>query len=1200
MIRKLFRTLLALLVVVSSFSGMGKTTVHADEEEEIPYKDEPQDVITELGPSYEVFPQTNPDRPMLRGETTTLGERVGFIYIDNQFGYDYITYLYVGDKQVYCIEPMALFSDGVEYEENYTAWDDLSESQRQAIWEIVYYGYSYPGHQTDKYFIATQLMIWEVVDQWYQPYYTDGTTQMDVSSEVNEIKRLRSEPQGRPSFNNTTVKTGLNMPKTITDTKGVLSNFNIRSGNGVKLSQSGNDLTVTITSENYDKSLTFSNKYDARDCHIIYGRPGWQNTIYMASRIDPTGSFKLNFELAYANIKVEKQDAETGNEPQGDATFNGATFVLKDASGNTLETLKTSGSTVTSKKYPLGSTVYLSETKAPEGYLINETAIKIGMNDEKDTYSVVMKDNVIKGKLEIKKKAESVLEDMAGEGFIFDVYLKSTNKLVTTLTTDAKGYAISDDLPYGTYIIKERYKPGFVLSDDGEVTIKKNGATVTYELRNEAEKISISLMKNDAETGDTPQGDATFEGAKFGLYYNDTLLEELVTDAEGKATTAKEYPVGYTYVLKEHEAPVGYVLNEVPSNVIVEIGDTESSTVMKDRVIKGKIEIAKSVSDKDHTGTTIQVPGVEFIFDVYLKSSGELVTTLTTDEEGRAISGDLPYGTYTVVERPMVGYETLPPFEVFVSEDSKIYFYNIFNDKFRAEIEIYKTDSETGNRIPAAGVEFKIKDSDGNFVTHTVTYPQKYETDIFVTDETGSVHLPEPLEFGDYSIVEISAPYGYVLAGDEIPLPVDGTAAEIFISFPNKAQKGQILVEKYGEMLSGTKESDTDYGTLYKPVYKEKYLEGATFEIRAREDIVGEEGTLWYSAGDLVDTITTDNNGAAESILMPLGTYTVQETATQKGFVLDETVYEVTLEYEGQTVEVTSEQITASNKRQALDLQVQKLFEEDDPEAYKDVIFGVYTSEDIILGEETLIPADGLVGLMHIDENGKNADQFNLPIGSYYVKELKTNVGYVLDETVYEFTFENSEDTSEASVTVDLGEITNEKRRLTLEVNKVDKDNHDIFLNGAVFEVKDLTTDKDLGILVSGRLAIKGDKADEEYEISDTEDFTTILTTGKTDEHKELILEMPEGTYYYRKKIAEIVDPEDAGYRIAIVKDGKAVLADAVYGHEYQFKEIEAPKSYQLSDAISTYKIESPEGKEIVVYIFENKRIEVPNTGIGD
>lgn len=139
----------------------------------------------------------------------------------------------------------------------------------------------------------------------------------------------------------------------------------------------------------------------------------------------------------------------------------------------------------------------------------------------------------------------------------------------------------------------------------------------------------------------------------------------------------------------------------------------------------------------------------------------ELVTTLTTDEDGRAISGDLPYGVYIVKERPMESYVTLPPFEVNISEDSKIYFYNIFNDKFRAEIEIYKTDSETGKKIPAAGVEFKIKDSEGNFVKHTVTYPQKYETDVFTTDETGSVHLPEPLEYSDYFITEIRPPAAF-------------------------------------------------------------------------------------------------------------------------------------------------------------------------------------------------------------------------------------------------------------------------------------------------------------------------------------------------------------------------------------------------------------------------------------------------------
>lgn len=148
MIRKLFRTLLALLIVVSSFSGMSHA-VHAEENEEIPYSEDPIDIITELGNSYDVFPQTKPRMKLMSGGSTTVGDRMGMIYIGNQFGFDYLSYLYVGDKTVFCIEPMALFTDGIEYTENYTKWDDLSESQRQAIWEINYYGYSYPGHQTD-------------------------------------------------------------------------------------------------------------------------------------------------------------------------------------------------------------------------------------------------------------------------------------------------------------------------------------------------------------------------------------------------------------------------------------------------------------------------------------------------------------------------------------------------------------------------------------------------------------------------------------------------------------------------------------------------------------------------------------------------------------------------------------------------------------------------------------------------------------------------------------------------------------------------------------------------------------------------------------------------------------------------------------------------------------------------------------------
>ena len=439
---------------------------------------------------------------------------------------------------------------------------------------------------------------------------------------------------------------------------------------------------------------------------------------------------------------------------------------------------------------------------------------------------------------------------------------------------------------------------------------------------------------------------------------------------------------------------------------------------------------------------------------------------------------------------------------------------------------------------------------------------------------------------------------------------IDWKSTEIFIPYENKAQKGQIIVEKYGEMLDSATDEETDYGTLYTAVYEEKYLDGVTFEVTAAEDIIGEEGTVWYSKGDVVDTIVTNSTGTAKSKELPLGSYIVKETETKPGFVLDEEEHEVVLEYAGQEVEVTSEQITVTNKRQTLDLQVTKLFEEDDPEAYKDVLFGIYSTEDISLGDNVLIPADGLVGLMHIDENGKNVEQFNLPVGSYYLKELATNVGFVLDEEQHPFTFEYDEDSSKETVTVTMEGIINEKRRLDLEVNKVDKDNHDVFLNGAVFSVKDKTTGEDIGILVSGKLALKGDSADEEYEISDTEDFTNILKTAKTDKDKELILDMPEGTYFVRKK-TEAAEPEiepKEGELIevvsyveptkVIVKDGKAVLANAIYGHEYEFKEIEAPKSYQLSDALYSYEAVSPAGEDIVVYVFYNKRIEVPNTGI--
>ncbi len=991
---------LTALVILNSM--MNTLPVHAEE----PTTDENLDSVVELGNIKDVFPDLVPqDNGVATLDMTDIGGRYAMIHINNQFGFDYISYLTVGDKTVFCIEPMQLFTEGLDYHEDTAKWDELSEQTRQTIWEISYYGYSYPGHQTEKYYTATQCMIWQVVTgTWYQPYEMDGTTIYDISGEMAEINRLRSQPQGRPSFNNQTVKMGLNSPVTLTDTKGTLGNYSITNANGINASVNGNNLTVAITSENYDKSITFSRNFSARDVNVIYGSAGYQRVIWLASRRDPSPDFKLNFELRYADIEVEKQDAETGNKTQGDATFNGATFAIKDASGNVLETITTNGSKAKSKKYPVGTTLNVCEVTSPEGYLKNESCNSV------------------------------------------------------------------------------------TLKDSGDSTLSTFGTTI------------------------------------------------------------------------------------------------------KDQVIKGRIEISKSI-DKDKYGlfqSNIQKPGKGFKFDIILKSTGKVVSTLETDEDGRAISDYLPYGTYIVKEQSTTGYDTLKPFEVKIDQNNKTYFYNIYNDTIKAELTIFKTDSETGKRIPAAGVEFKIKDADGNYVTQEVTYPKKYTTEVFKTDEDGSVHLPAPLKFGEYKLVEIKAPHGYVLKDTEIPINVDGSSTEIFMNFDNKTQKGQVYVEKSGEMLSGVEESETDYGTLYTPVYKEKYLSGVTYEITAREDIVTPEGTVWFHKGDVVDTFTT-GDGITTSSLLQLGKYSIKETATQTGFVLDENTYDFDIEYAGQMIDVVEIKQAYVNERQKLDLQITKTFEDEDKEAYKDVVFGVYSKNDITVDDKVIIPEDGLVGTLTIDENGKNVEQLDLPTGDYYVKELETNVGFKLDEEEHDFTFNYDEDTTKDTVIVPM-ELHNKKRRIELDVNKVDKDHHDHFLNGAIFEVYDKTAKSYVTTLVSGQLMIVGNDANEEYEISKNEDFTKIIKTVKTDENKQIILDIEDGTYYSRKVGDDKVSKH-------VIKDGKAVLVDAIYGHEYEFKEIKAPTSYQLADKSKAYKVEADKDADTIIYYFENARIVVPNTG---
>ena len=403
-LKKLFNTFLTMLLLCTSL-GSNVTSVYAMEND-IDHS-ESTDEIVELGYAKDIFGTSN----KTARSTPSVGEIYAYVEVPgSHYGYDYVQHLYIDGQTVFCIQPMAIFDVSGEYPVDTQHWNNLSEAQRQAIWEINYYGYSYPGHQNGRYYAATQLLIWEVVDKMYSPKTPDGSTPLDLSAEINEINRLRSQPQGRPSFANSTIKTGLNTPVTLTDTKGTLGNYTITSGNGVKVSASGNNLTATITSETYDNTITFDRTLGARDVMIIFGSNSDQRVIYLAKRSDPTPNFKLNFELLYADIEIEKQDVETGAAPQGDATFNGTTFTISDMNGNVLETLKTNGSKVTSKKYPVGTSYKVCEAAPPEGYLENDACQTVKLEYAGETtpvrFSTVYTDKVIKGKISLMKSVD--------------------------------------------------------------------------------------------------------------------------------------------------------------------------------------------------------------------------------------------------------------------------------------------------------------------------------------------------------------------------------------------------------------------------------------------------------------------------------------------------------------------------------------------------------------------------------------------------------------------------------------------------------------------------------------------------------------------------------------------------------------------------------------------------------------------------
>ena len=298
----------------------------------------------------------------------------------------------------------------------------------------------------------------------------------------------------------------------------------------------------------------------------------------------------------------------------------------------------------------------------------------------------------------------------------------------------------------------------------------------------------------------------------------------------------------------------------------------------------------------------------------------------------------------------------------------------------------------------------------------TFTYPEVTTIDTFYTTADGDLITPQTLEYGKgYSLVEVQAPYGYVLNSEPVYFDVMQENSEeesgitvIEVVRSNMAQKGTITVTKSGEMFSTVA---GDKG-LYQPIFSVGNLEGAVYEIRAAEDIYTLDGTLRASKGEVVDTVTTGKDGTAKSKELYLGKYEVKEVTAPFGMVLNEEIHAVELVYAGQEIAVTETATGFVNERQRVEIDLVKALEIDkdygvgENGELADVTFGLYAAEELTAADGKTIPADGLIEVIFLNENGHGKAISDLPIGNYYVQEIKTNAAYLTSDTKYPVNFE--------------------------------------------------------------------------------------------------------------------------------------------------------------------------------------------------
>ena len=967
-------------------------------------------------------------------------------------------------RAIYCIEP----GIGVHSGDQYTGrgedfWDNYPSSLnptippntiKEYIGRIMTYGWqgnastswmsSNPDHANQMAgYIATQLLVWETIvgerDSQFNHVDANAQGKNNVTEYISAEHPLRSQIFSQysaiesavkrhtmlPSFFSSTADAGAYELKwdgekysaTLTDTNGVLGDYTFSSSTaGLNFSVDGSQLTITSSQALKGSVTVKAEKISAQRSGVVVWTDGvtgggTQDFATYGTTVSDQMVGYLNLEVKTGNMKLIKTSE--------DGKVEGISFTITGEGYNATKTTNAAGEIDITDLNPGVYTVTEQSIDKYEPQATQRVTIVSGQT------ATVTFNNVLKrGSLEVTKTSE----DGLAEGMTFHLSGTSLSGLPVDeyAVTDSTGVARFENVLIGTgYVLEEVDTPiRYVVPEAQTATIEWNEVT-DKTVNNILKKFRVTVIKSDVETG-TPQGDGSLAGATYGLYKGDTLIDSFTTDENGQFTTGY-YVCDSDWTIREINPSEGYLVDSTihhvgaePELYTIELNDTANDVT--EQIIKGDIAIIKHTDDGE---TGIETPEEGAEFQIYLKAAGSYDAAkdserdvLVCDENGFAQSKKLPYGTYIVHQtKGWEGRELMDDFEVYISQDGQTYRYLINNAAFESYIKVVKVDAETGVTIPYAGAGFQIYRPDGSKVEMTFTYPTPTTIDTFYTNAEGYLVTPEKLEYGSgYSLVEVQAPYGYVLDSTPVYFDVtednsteEGGVTVIEVTKSNMAQKGVIKVSKTGEVFSSVQENEG----VYQPVYEVTGLPGAVFEITALEDVYTPDGTLRYSAGEVVDTITTGEDGTAQSQPLYLGKFQVKEIEFPHGMAdTGENITEVELVYAGQEVEITETSASFYNQRQKALVTLDKVLEQDETFGIgmngeiTAVTFGLYAQEDITAADGSIIPADGLLEIVSVDENGQAMCKTDLPFGSFYLKELSTDSHYLLNGETFPFSFE--------------------------------------------------------------------------------------------------------------------------------------------------------------------------------------------------